>query len=161
MSDQGECLTPRTKWIEGTCYRKPFSQGDNDDLSGAVGDTEDKYGDTLESHDDTFESEADLELARKIREKSPGSFQLSFHIPSQLFGAVLGQKGSTKQRIERNTNTRIDIPRSEADIVISGQSKMSIIRAHNQIQEIATKRRSTLARKLTHFINVPIQCQVT
>ncbi|XP_043467802.1 activating signal cointegrator 1 complex subunit 1-like [Leptopilina heterotoma] len=88
---------------------------------------------------------------------SEGKYKHTFYVPRGLLSLVTGPKGSTKERIEIDTNTSILIPerKQDSDIVVIGSKGEEIISARHQI-DILTKE-SRFKVRCTHFISIPMK----
>jgi len=71
---------------------------------------------------------------------------------------IIGKRGHVKQRIEKDTKTEINLPRSNSDdqkISILGATKTSILNTKTRIEIICETASNTLP--YTHFICIPLQ----
>ncbi|XP_077987756.1 activating signal cointegrator 1 complex subunit 1-like [Glandiceps talaboti] len=103
--------------------------------------------------DDTYMDETCDVLAIEQTDKG---FKLAVEMPSAFFSFIIGKKGQTKQRIERETRTQIYIPRMghEGDIVITGHDKKGITSAMTRIDVLVDSARQR--QQFTHFVSIPI-----
>ncbi|XP_005176525.1 activating signal cointegrator 1 complex subunit 1 [Musca domestica] len=118
---------------------KPYME---DDLYG------DEYNDDLDGQD-----------ACDIEETANGQFKLAMHVASSFYGGIIGFKGSTKRRIEGETQCSINIPQktptnktSEAKIIITGRTRNSVATARHKVQLLVASLRKRM--KATHFYGV-------
>lgn len=83
----------------------------------------------------------------------PPFWMTPIRLCSAFFGLIIGAKGSTKSRIENETDTKITIPRhGGGNIVIRGKNRESVCEARKQIESIIqSKSRENLSP--THFTN--------
>ncbi|XP_070539083.1 activating signal cointegrator 1 complex subunit 1-like [Ptychodera flava] len=89
-------------------------------------------------------------------EETKRGFRLAIDIPSAFFSYIIGRKGQTKDRIERETRTQIHIPKigKEGDIVITGNERKGIISAKTRIDVLVDSARQR--QPFTHFVSVPL-----
>ncbi|XP_006822825.1 activating signal cointegrator 1 complex subunit 1-like [Saccoglossus kowalevskii] len=93
-----------------------------------------------------------------IEETSRG-YRLAFEIPTAFFSFIIGKKGQTKQRIERETRTQIQIPKmgKDGDIVITGNERKRIVSAKTRIDVLIDSARQR--QQFTHFLSVPLNSE--
>uniref|UniRef100_A0A336LC95 CSON008605 protein n=1 Tax=Culicoides sonorensis TaxID=179676 RepID=A0A336LC95_CULSO len=113
-----DILKPDLIWIGSRCYRvNPTS-----DLTVKSNEIHSKYieqDDFDEDDDETLlEPESENQDNNYQIESINGRYSTSFHVPSQLFGQIVGAKGATRRRIETETGSQILIPKQgqEADV---------------------------------------------
>lgn len=92
----------------------------------------------------------------EILPHSEGKYKHTFYVPRGLLSLVTGPKGSTKERIEIDTNTSILIPerKQDSDIVVIGSKGEEIISARHQIDILTKESRHKV--RCTHFISIPM-----
>ncbi|XP_055374465.1 activating signal cointegrator 1 complex subunit 1 [Condylostylus longicornis] len=113
-----------------------------------------KHENDLKSYvEEDLYSEDEFE-EREITFKN-GQFEYSFHIPSLFYSHIIGTKGTTKKRIESQTNTRIIVPKlgTQGDITVLGKSRSNVNSACRKIDLVVLASRSKIPS--THFVNVP------
>jgi len=91
-----------------------------------------------------------------VEQLNEGCFLSRCDIPASLFSQIIGSKGSTKKRIETETNTRITVPRQgeKGDIVVRGQSAKDVKNARRRLETIVHQAR--MKRDPTHFACFPL-----
>lgn len=152
-----DICNPPLVWIGGSCYRKNPYMESCSDVDKVYSDTQDQYADDKYPPDDTKEFE-DENSNLEIEVLANGRFRSSIHIANAYFAPIIGKKGTTKSRIERETKTRILIPKigsdESEDIVITGETRNGVASACNRINLIAQSARNR--QGFTHFISVPL-----
>lgn len=148
---------PQLLWLNGSCYRingQEGSSAERDKVDFYSGDVADEYEDEIGcAMEDTPEIN-DCQYA--IEETNSGRFTASFHIASAFFGMIIGKSGTTRKRIESETQSRINVPKQgveDQDIQISGDTKFAVAMACNRIDAIVSSARQR--QGFTHFISVP------
>uniref|UniRef100_A0A336N3L3 CSON010054 protein n=1 Tax=Culicoides sonorensis TaxID=179676 RepID=A0A336N3L3_CULSO len=151
-----DILKPDLIWIGSRCYRvNPTS-----DLTVKINEIHGKY-----IEQDDFDQEDDETLLEPESENQNNSYQIesingrystSFHVPSQLFGQIVGAKGATRRRIETETGSQILIPKQgqEGDIRISSNNPKNVQAARRRIEIIVIGARAKI--DFTHFLSVPL-----
>eukprot|EP00118_Oscarella_pearsei_P001944 m.8956 g.8956 ORF g.8956 m.8956 type:complete len:344 (+) comp20998_c0_seq2:30-1061(+) len=93
-------------------------------------------------------------------EQTKSGFRISIDVPSEFLKFIIGKKGDTKRKIERETKTRIQIPDrgSEGDIVISGPDKLGVTSAHSRIEVLVESAR--MRQPWTHFLSIPLTTEL-
>ncbi|KAH8269615.1 hypothetical protein KR018_010514 [Drosophila ironensis] len=112
----------------------------------------------LYGEDEDHEEDA---AAEDIETTANGDFKLSLHVPQSFFGGLIGSKGSTKRRIEEQTNCHISIPRQydkSSDIVITGKERSHVCAGLRQVRLIIDSLRSKTPP--THFLGVALNSGV-
>ncbi|KAE8745713.1 hypothetical protein FOCC_FOCC007597 [Frankliniella occidentalis] len=142
---------PNVIWIKGRCYRlygQSTSLSNFDSEYTGYGDDEQEY---LDGRDDDC-SDNDYE----IEEAESGRLKTSFHIPRSLHGVLIGPKGATRARLEKETKALIRIPKKglDQDIVVTGTTRESIVRARRRMELIALTARQK--QQFTHFLSLPV-----
>lgn len=143
---------PNIIWIKGRCYRlygQSVGSGNFDENFGSMEDDAAVYND-LYRDDDC--SDDDYEIV----EAESGRMKTSFHIPRSLHGVLIGPRGSTRSRIEKETKALIRIPKRgiDQDIVITGINRESVAKARRRMELMALTARQK--QQFTHFLSLPI-----
>ncbi len=69
-------------------------------------------------------------------------------IPKDRIAVLIGEKGTMKRRIEKETNTRLDIDSQEGDVVIRGKDGLELLTAKNIVTAIARGFNPEIAQRL-------------
>lgn len=146
-----DILRPELVWIGTRCYRVNASSGVTP-LGHAP-----KHEKYIEHND--FDDDAgpeDEETENYTIECVNGRYSTSFHVPSQLFGQIIGAKGATRRRIETETNSQIIVPKQghDGDIKITSNNPKNVTLARRRIEIIVIGARAKL--DFTHFLSVPM-----
>ncbi|ALC41199.1 CG12129 [Drosophila busckii] len=107
----------------------------------------------LYGEDDYDEDGAD-EL---ITELPNGGFKLAMHVPQSFYGGLIGFKGTTKRRIETETQTEIYVPRqndNSSELSIKSRERSNCISAWRKIRLLTDSLRKRM--RPTHFLAVPL-----
>lgn len=147
-----DVIKPDLLWIGTRCYR--VNQTTN--MSSLVNSQKpEKY---IEQNDfDDFDAGPEDEETENYQiESVNGRYSTSFHIPSQLFGQIIGAKGATRRRIETETSSQIQVPKqgNEGDIKITSNNPKNVSAARRHIEIIVIGARAKL--DFTHFLSVPM-----
>lgn len=144
-----DVMKPTLIYIGGRCHRKmPFEQRtehrepleqDNNGECGAWDDDDDEGSDAF-----------------GIVEKTEQGYKLCMQVPSLLYKFIIGKKGETKKKIEKETGTRIIIPRQGelGDLVITGPQRSGVVGARSRIEVITESSRQKIP--FTHFLSFPL-----
>ncbi|XP_011196578.2 activating signal cointegrator 1 complex subunit 1 [Zeugodacus cucurbitae] len=96
-----------------------------------------------------------------IEELPSGHYKLTMHVAQSFYGGLIGFKGSTKRRIESETQTDINVPRSREggqkqveDITIKGKTRINVMAARRKINLLVISLRKRM--RPTHFACVPL-----
>lgn len=145
-----DVIKPNVIWVNGRCYRlygqrvgsTPFDTGH----TGYGDDDQVYFGQDDDISDDDYE----------ISGAESGRLKTSFHIPRSLHAVLIGPKGATRMRIEKETKTLIRIPKKglDQDIVVSGVTRESVVRARRRMELIALTARQK--QQFTHFLSFPV-----
>ncbi|XP_017149909.1 uncharacterized protein LOC108160420 isoform X2 [Drosophila miranda] len=85
-----------------------------------------------------------------------GSFKLSFHVSKTFYGRLIGPKGSTKRRIEEETQSKIYFPRQHeesSNVTIKAKERNQVCAALRQIRSLV----GAIRRKIPiHLLVVPL-----
>jgi len=105
--------------------------------------------------------DVDQESSSNIQKTDQGYVVYCNNIPSYFFKFICGKQHESKTRIEKETNTKINIPRPgiEGDIVIRGPERYGVLSAKSSIELIVDDARKRSKR--THFISIPLVCEST
>lgn len=145
MSD---VLRSQVKWIEGRCYRV------NDPaVESSTFHEHDLYENDMAYNDMIDEGdEDDFEVIQVDNSR----YTTKFHVSKHYLGSIIGKKGATRMRIERDTKTDIKIPRQghDGDVVILGPTAQSVQAARRRINMIVVS--SRMKQRYTHFISIPM-----
>ncbi|XP_035714799.1 activating signal cointegrator 1 complex subunit 1 isoform X2 [Folsomia candida] len=120
----------------GNGQNKPYVEEDEYGWgSDELGDNDNEY--LIENKGDYFKSICD-------------------NVPSQLYAVVIGTKGSTKSRLEKETKTKIIVPRQNAKgfIEVEGRSILTVRHARRRIDELMWQTR--IKCDATHFACFPV-----
>ncbi|XP_067634175.1 activating signal cointegrator 1 complex subunit 1 [Eurosta solidaginis] len=112
----------------------------------------------LFNEDDDDEQE---EGGNFILEELPNSYKLTMHVAQSFYGGLIGFKGTTKRRIESETQTDIYVPRSREsgqkqpeDVSIKGKTRSAVMAARRKINLLIISLRKRM--RPTHFTCVPL-----
>lgn len=143
-----DILRPSLVWLDGRCYRKN-TEVEYTVRRGYTGEEDDD----LVEHVDQEDQEGDLQHAI---EEFGGGFRSHLQISSNFFPQIIGKGGQTKMRLEKETGTKINIPRKgmEGDIVVSGTQRHNVVRCCNRIDVMVCSARQK--QPFTHFISLPV-----
>uniref|UniRef100_A0A8D8XG39 Activating signal cointegrator 1 complex subunit 1 n=1 Tax=Cacopsylla melanoneura TaxID=428564 RepID=A0A8D8XG39_9HEMI len=85
-----------------------------------------------------------------------GQYKYNCHVPKSFYPFIIGVKGSTKRRIESETNTTLSIPRQgqTGDIVISSYSEKNIASAKRRLDLLLVFARKKIP--YTHLLSIPM-----
>lgn len=145
-------LNPQLIWIESRCYRVNALNGNRDNIITRINYEEEDFDCELELDEDDFLEIEEIENGKK--------FQLKLHVPQQFHGQIIGQKGTTKKRIEQETSTQLTIPKigsKETSITIKGFTRKNLISAKNRLDLIVASGRSKI--QFTHFLSIAFTSQ--
>ncbi|XP_063701969.1 activating signal cointegrator 1 complex subunit 1 [Culicoides brevitarsis] len=143
-----DVIKPDLLWIGSRCYR--VNQTVN---TASLGGSQlpEKYVEHDAYDDDCVADEENYQI-----ECTNGRYLTAFHVPSQLFGVIVGAKGATRRRIETETSTKIEIPKQgqDGDIKITSNNAKSVSAARRRIEIIVIGARMKM--DFTHFLSVPM-----
>eukprot|EP01125_Pyxidicula_operculata_P011938 TRINITY_DN3908_c0_g1_i4.p1 TRINITY_DN3908_c0_g1~~TRINITY_DN3908_c0_g1_i4.p1 ORF type:complete len:192 (-),score=41.42 TRINITY_DN3908_c0_g1_i4:37-612(-) len=103
------------------------------------------------------EEEPEEVSSLKFEKDDEGNLLTKIEIAPAFYKFILGKKGQTKQRIEKDTRTRLVIPKEgspDDTITIIGPTKTCISNAHDRIDIICET--AIKAVPFTHFISIPL-----
>ncbi|XP_017466735.1 PREDICTED: activating signal cointegrator 1 complex subunit 1 [Rhagoletis zephyria] len=110
-----------------------------------------------EDDDDEHDEGGDFNL----EELPNGHYKLTMHVAPSFYGGLIGFKGTTKRRIESETQTDIYIPRSREggqkqadDVTIKGKTRSTVMAARRKINLLLISLRKRM--RPTHFTCVPL-----
>lgn len=85
-----------------------------------------------------------------------GQYKYECHIPKSFYPFVIGVKGSTKRRIESETDTQLTIPRQgqNGNITISSYSERAIASAKRRLDLLLVFARKKIP--YTHLLSIPM-----
>ncbi|CAG0921473.1 unnamed protein product [Notodromas monacha] len=118
--------------------------------------------DEVENIDD-FYSKEDLDLDEnngnydvEVKQVYDGKYEARVPVPSVMLGSVVGKKGVTKQRIEKETQCQLRVPKpgAEGDVVITSSEKSNVLAAGRRLLMLVETSRHKL--KFTHFVSLPL-----
>lgn len=117
--------------------------------SGYTGE-EDEYPD-----DDHVVVDEEQQFQHMLEEYA-GGFRAKLQISSNFFPQLIGKGGQIKIRLEKETGTKVNIPRKgmEGDIIVSGAQKANVIRCCNRLDVVVASARKK--HGFTHFISLPV-----
>ncbi|XP_029733477.2 activating signal cointegrator 1 complex subunit 1 [Aedes albopictus] len=143
-----DVMAPQLMWIGTRCYR--VNQTSLDFVCEQPGEESKPY-----VEEDLYE-EDDRELDYDIQQIEGGKLQTSFHVPSAFFSIIIGNKGTTRRRIEAETKTQIVVPKqgTEGDVVVKGTSAKAVTACRQRIELIVLAARNK--QHFTHFLSIPM-----
>lgn len=89
-------LNPELLWIGSRCYRVNIPNDNRTSIAPRGNYEEEDFDCELELDEDDF---------LEIETIENGKFQLKVHVPQQFHGSIIGQKGTTKKRMEQGKKT--------------------------------------------------------
>lgn len=146
-----DILRPELMWIEGRCYRINDSTAENTLSLQEHEVYEQEMYDIDDTEDgDTGDEDYEIESFGDSRHRT------SLHVPQHYMGYLIGKKGATRSRIERDTRTEIKIPRQgqSGDVLIVGSSIGNVKAARRRINMIVMS--SRMKQRPTHFLSIPM-----
>ncbi|XP_023319707.1 activating signal cointegrator 1 complex subunit 1 [Eurytemora carolleeae] len=147
-----DILKPSVVWVGGRCYRKN-NQVEYTVRTGYTGENEDEDDDHEFVNNQGDEEEIDLQ---HVVDEFSGGFRASLQVSSNFFPLIIGKGGQIKIRLEKETGTRIVIPRKglEGDVVVSGTQRHGVVRCCNRIDKMIMSSRHK--QPFTHFLSLPV-----
>lgn len=146
-----DVLSPQLMWIGTRCYRVNQTS------------SEQQYDRQTEENtpyveEDLYE-EDDRELDYDIQSNEAGKLQTSFHVPSAFFAMIIGNKGTTRRRLEAETKTQIIVPKqgTEGDVIVKGTSAKAVTACRQRIELIVLGARNR--QHFTHFLSIPLDSE--
>lgn len=145
-----DICSPQLIWVDGRCYRSNL-ETNHSVTTGYTGEHESMFGVDDEVADDVADS-----FQHVIEETSGGRYMSCLQVASAFFPQIIGKGGQTKNRLEKDTDTKILIPRKgvEGDIRITGSDKRGVVTAANRIDVMVAAARNKIS--FTHFISLPL-----
>lgn len=146
-----DVLSPQLMWIGTRCYRVNQTS------------SELRYDHQTEENapyvEEDFYEEDDRELDYDIQLKEGGKLQTSFHVPSVFFAMIVGNKGTTRRRLEAETKTQIIVPKqgTEGDVIVKGTSAKAVTACRHRIELIVLGARNK--QHFTHFLSIPLDSE--
>lgn len=146
-----DVLRPQTVWVAGRCYRV---------LNPHTATTTTNYAeaDTYSFEENVYQDELDCtsETDFTVEETSNGKFQTSFPVASPYIPYLIGGKGSTKSRIEKETYTVLKFPGKGQDgnVVVTGRDVRTVRQARLKLEMLVEQARKK--QPSTHFLSLPI-----
>lgn len=142
FNDNNQNLAPYEEETE-EMYNQPVSCKIN---------PQDPYNDEscrMEVKDDDEEDYTNIELKN-------GVYKLTMNVSESYFGFIIGKNGEKKSNLERNTSTKIIIPkRGEGEwIRIEGKEKSYVASCRNRLNLLISSAR--LQKPFTHFLAFPL-----
>jgi len=143
-----DILNPPLIWLGNRCFRKN-NEMEYTVRSGYTGEVDDYQ-------DDDYAVEDEEQEFKHVLEEYAGGFRAKLQVSSNFFPQIIGKGGQIKIRLEKETGTKINIPRKgmEGDIVVSGSQKPNVIRCCNRLDVIVVSARQK--HGFTHFISLPV-----
>uniref|UniRef100_A0A7G3AZQ2 Putative transcription coactivator complex n=1 Tax=Lutzomyia longipalpis TaxID=7200 RepID=A0A7G3AZQ2_LUTLO len=147
-----DVLSPELVWIENRCYRvnptaeaQIIREGKDERVGGYI----------EPDFDSEEEPEAMEEVDYEIERTAENSFRIAFHVPSVFHGAIIGQKGATRRRLEMETRSLIKVPNkgTKDPIIVTAQREADVVAARKKIGDIALACRKR--QEMTHFFSFP------
>ncbi|XP_031617297.1 activating signal cointegrator 1 complex subunit 1-like [Contarinia nasturtii] len=153
-----DILQPQLLWIGKRCYR----------INSVAKETEYEHQqptrneyieDDLYGDEDAIVQDDDIDVIKV----SANDYKFTFHVPQAFYGAIIGNKGSVKKRIEGDTRTEIIIPKHSNNnnkhgslntISILGKKRESVCLAFRRIGLILINCRNK--QRPTHFTCVRV-----
>jgi activating signal cointegrator complex subunit 1 len=101
------------------------------------------------------------ELKYKVKSKGNG-FRSSFFLNPIFYGFLIGKGGATLLQIEKDTKTKIWIPRRDDQnkteiIKVSGYSHKNVVACRRKLDFIVMGARNMI--DLTHFVSIPFNTE--
>uniref|UniRef100_A0A2R5L904 Putative activating signal cointegrator 1 complex subunit n=1 Tax=Ornithodoros turicata TaxID=34597 RepID=A0A2R5L904_9ACAR len=140
-------------WIEGRCYRKICS----------VSESTKKKTYRYNSYEDEpvcMIPNSVSQVAGDSGTRSTGYFCEHVPVPQQFLARICGAKHVRRNQIERETNTKIDVPGkdTDGDVVVSGPDKNGVDSACLRLRTIVSQLRQK--EEFTHFVALPLNLPV-
>ena len=87
----------------------------------------------------------------KIEQLTDGKFRSELSVPSRFYGSLIGTRGVTKMKLEKETNSRIHFPRmgEQGNIIITSFSHKNVFSAAKRIEMIVMEAKKKIG--CTHF----------
>ncbi|XP_015191334.1 PREDICTED: activating signal cointegrator 1 complex subunit 1-like [Polistes dominula] len=146
-----DVLKPELIWVDGRCYRFFESEAwiNKSNMDSYV----------EEDYQADYTDEESFDLKSEIVPHGETKFKISFHVPKPFFPFIVGSKNAVRKRIEIETKTSIQVPKSEqdGDIVIIGSDHRGILTARRRIDLIVEVSRKKLTS--THFLCIPLNVE--
>jgi len=145
-----DILNPSVIWLGNRCFRKN-NEVEYTVRSGYTGEEDDLY--------EEEESDQNCDFQHAV-EEFDGGYRVKLQVSSHFFPQIIGKGGQSKIRLERETKTKISIPRKgmEGDIIVSGTQRSGVVRCANRIDVMVISSRQK--QPFTHFISLPVNSQV-
>ncbi|XP_065224309.1 uncharacterized protein LOC135848338 [Planococcus citri] len=85
-----------------------------------------------------------------------GYYLIQLHVPKEFHSIIIGLKGGTRQRLELETKTCIDVPKKheKGKVEIKGKSRVGVLAAYRRIKILLTTARAKIPH--THFLSIPM-----
>ncbi|XP_078613187.1 activating signal cointegrator 1 complex subunit 1-like [Branchiostoma floridae x Branchiostoma japonicum] len=150
-----DVLRPELLWIDGRCYRKNFLS-DSPLETGPDEMEEEDEDDDVAMTTGCRDMYADESCDIVPLQKTDRGYKLTLDLPSDLYKFIIGKKGETKKRLERETKTQVQIPKVGAggEVVITGTDRQGVMSAMRRVQILADSGRAKLP--FTHFLSFPL-----
>jgi activating signal cointegrator complex subunit 1 len=168
-----DVIKPEVYWVNDRCYRRNpsknnYSVNTNVDLPDSNleaevvngGTSSAPYEELADYSCDPDAPDEEEDNAKYVVEKIEGGFKArATNIPASFYPLIIGGKGSTKKRLETETNTKIIIPRinEKGEIVVRGSKQKDVLTALRRMDLMCLQARGK--RDVTHFasfnLNVP------
>ncbi|XP_015114161.1 activating signal cointegrator 1 complex subunit 1 [Diachasma alloeum] len=145
-----DVLEPETVWVHGRRYRFFESNVWSNQRSAP-------YQEEYQTELDDMTSEACENDSIEIEQIDGGKFRHTLDIPNTFNGHIVGYKGDTKKKLERETKTTIRVPlKNSTDLVtITGYTKGDVISCRQRIDLLIEFSRRKIPP--THFVSIPLK----
>ncbi|XP_022721451.1 uncharacterized protein LOC111278942 isoform X2 [Durio zibethinus] len=102
--------------------------------------------------------EDDIEALKDEPVLSAAKHSLSVEVGASVIRFFIGKRGSTKEKIEKETGVQIILPSSkqEDSIIIEGTSADGVTKASKEIQRIIDEAVKTPSFDYSHFVSLPL-----
>jgi len=86
-------------------------------------------------------------------------YRAKFHVAQAYLAPVIGKKGSTRKRIEGETECRLAIPKQgqHGDVSATGPSAAAVRACYSRVTAVVEAARAR--QEATHFLSLPVNTQ--
>lgn len=146
-----DVLRPQTVWVAGRCYRVLNPQTATTTTNYAEADA---YGFEDSVYQDEVDCTNDTDFT--VEETGNGRFQTSFPVANPYIPYLIGSKGSTKSRIEKETYTTLKFPGKgqNGNVVVTGKDVRTVRQARLKLEMLVEQARKK--QPFTHFLSLPV-----
>ncbi|XP_063972330.1 activating signal cointegrator 1 complex subunit 1 [Diachasmimorpha longicaudata] len=115
------------------------------------------YQEEYQTEMDDMTSEACEDDSIDIEQIYGGKFRHTLDIPPAFNGLIVGHKGDTKKKLERETKTNIRVPwKNSTDLItITGDTRADVISCRQRIDLLVESSRKKM--RPTHFVSIPLK----